>query len=108
MPWSPLPDADGPPPVRVGDTVEKVLKGLGAPTTSTLGALFERWSEVVGPAIGSRTRPLAIDGTTLVVAVPDGGWASQLRWMQRDLLATLATHLGEGVVTSLELRVRPS
>lgn len=108
MPWSPLPDPDGPPPVKVGDTVDKVLRGLGAPAASSLGALFERWPEVVGTAIGSRTRPLSIDGTTLVVAVPDGGWASQLRWMERDLLATLATHLGPGVVTALELRVRPA
>jgi predicted nucleic acid-binding Zn ribbon protein len=102
-----LPDEDGPPPVKVGETVERVLKGFGAPTTASLTTVFDDWEEVVGPAIGSRSRPLSLDDGCLVIAVPDGGWASQIRWMERDLLAALARHLGDGVVTSVEVRVRP-
>ncbi len=108
MPWSPLPDDDGPPPVRVGDTVDRVLRGLGAPSVDTFTRVFERWEDVVGPAIASRAKPLSLDDGCLVLAVHDGGWASQIRWMQRELLATLDERLGEGVVTSLEVRVRPA
>ena len=107
MPWSPLPDDDGPPPVRVGDTVDGVLRGLGAPSTGAFTRVFQRWEELVGPAIASRTRPLSLDDGHLVVAVADGGWASQIRWMQKELVATLDDRLGAGVVTSIDVRVRP-
>ncbi|MBK5221419.1 MAG: DUF721 domain-containing protein [Acidimicrobiia bacterium] len=107
MPWSPLPDADGPPPQKVGESVERVLRSLGAPPVATLSLLFEAWPEVVGESIASATRPLALEGGRLSVAVPDGGWASQLRWMEVDLLGRIAKRLGEGVVTGLDVRVRP-
>jgi predicted nucleic acid-binding Zn ribbon protein len=107
VPWSPLPSEDGPPPVRVGETVDRVLRGLGAPTTVTFTQVFDRWEQVVGPAIASRTRPLSLDAGRLVIAVDDGGWASQIRWMERELLTTMADRLGDGVVTSVEVRVRP-
>jgi predicted nucleic acid-binding Zn ribbon protein len=107
MPWSPLPDEDGPPPVRVSDTVDRVLRGLGAPSAATFEAVFDRWSDLVGTAIASRTRPLSLEAGRLVLAVPDGGWASQIRWMESDLVEALAGQLGEGIVTSVEVRVRP-
>lgn len=107
MPWSPLPDADGPPPTKVGESVERVLRGLGAPSTSSLTALFEDWDGVVGAAIASASRPVAVEDGRLVLAVADGGWASQLRWMERDLLDKVARRVGVGVVTSIEVRVRP-
>ncbi|WP_195210419.1 DUF721 domain-containing protein [Actinomarinicola tropica] len=107
MPWSPLPDADGPPPEPVGPSIERVLRSLGAPSSDGLAALFEDWGGVVGEAIASATQPLALEDGRLLVAVRDGGWASQIRWMEPDLLVKVARRLGDGVVTSIEARVRP-
>lgn len=107
VPWSPLPDADGPPPSKVGESLERVLRSLGAPPSASLSQLFEDWEGVVGTAIASASRPLSVEEGRLVVGVADGGWASQLRWMERDLLAKVASRVGEGVVTSIEVRVRP-
>lgn len=108
MPWSPLPDADGPPPVPVGETVDRVLRSLGAPPTTVLTTLFDDWGGIVGEAIASASRPLSLDDGCLVLGVRDGGWATQLRWMERDLLAKVAARLGDGAVRSIEVRVRPS
>jgi predicted nucleic acid-binding Zn ribbon protein len=107
MPWSPLPDADGPPPTRVGDSVDRILRSLGAPSSTVLSRLFDDWAGVVGTAIASASRPVSLEGGRLVVAVSDGGWATQLRFMERDLLARVSEHVGDGVVTGLEVRVRP-
>ncbi len=83
------------------------MRALGAPPPAALISVFEAWPEIVGTAIGSATRPLSLVDGVLVVAVADGGWASQLRWMERDLLEKLAAALGDGVVNRLEVRVRP-
>lgn len=88
--------------------LDRVIRSLGAPPPATLTTVFESWSDIVGAAIASRCRPLSLDRGVLVVAVADGGWASQLRWMERDLLAKIEAGVGEGVVDRLEVRVRPT
>jgi predicted nucleic acid-binding Zn ribbon protein len=42
----------------------------------------------------------------LTVDVDDPAWASQLGYLEHDLLARLAGRLGEGVVGSIRYRVR--
>ena len=75
---------------------------------ATVSAVFDRWAAIVGPAIAGAAEPVALEGGTLVLKVRDGGWASQLRWMERELIAKLDEALGEGVVERFEVRVRPS
>lgn len=106
--WRPLPNPDGDPPVRFDGPLDRLIRAMGAPPAAALTSVFESWSDIVGTAIGSASRPLSLTDGVLVVAVPDGGWASQLRWMERDLLDKVEAALGEGVVERLEIRVRPA
>ena len=111
MPWRPLPTPDGAgagEPAPIGASLDRVARRLGVGRASTLPAVFERWSELVGEGVGARTRPRALRGTTLVVAVDDPSWATQLRWLEADLVARIGAELGPGVVTALELLVRPA
>jgi predicted nucleic acid-binding Zn ribbon protein len=43
----------------------------------------------------------------LVVAVSDPAWATQLRFLERDLVERLRTELGTDAVNEIEVRVRP-
>jgi len=52
-----------------------------------------------GAAVRARCR--------LVVDVDQPGWATQLRYLETDLLARLAAVAGPGAVRSIEVRVRP-
>jgi predicted nucleic acid-binding Zn ribbon protein len=102
----PLPTTDGRQPARVGDGLDRLLHQLGGPTADTVTALFSHWSEIVGEQIADHSRPVSLSGTTLVVAVDDPAWGSQLRWMESDLSERLTASLGEPV-TAIEVRVRP-
>jgi predicted nucleic acid-binding Zn ribbon protein len=42
----------------------------------------------------------------LVVGVDDPAWATQLRFLESELLERLAAEFGPGEVTSIEVRVR--
>jgi predicted nucleic acid-binding Zn ribbon protein len=108
MTWRPLPDPDGEPPAPLKGPLERVMRSLGAPPPATLNLVFDSWSDIVGTAIGGASTPLSLDRGVLVVGVPDGGWASQLRWMERDLLTKISEAVGEGVVERLDVRVRAS
>lgn len=102
----PLPTTDGREPARVGDGLDRLMHQLGGPTADTVTALFGRWDEMVGEQIAAHSRPVSLSGATLVVAVDDPAWGSQLRWMERDLGERLTEALGQPV-TTVEVRVRP-
>jgi predicted nucleic acid-binding Zn ribbon protein len=106
MPWEPLPGSPAD-PVGVGDGLARVLRSLGSPAPATLGSLFDNWTEMVGDRMAAHMRPVQLRDTTLVVAVDDPGWASQVRWMTTQLVETLTEGLGPGVVTEIEVRVQP-
>ena len=102
----PLP-GDGPGPRPIGEALDRVLKGLGAPSASGVHLVFDRWAEVVGESLAARTRPLRIDGQRLVLAVDEPAMATHVRFLQAELLDRLEQLLGPGRVTALDLRVGP-
>ena len=106
MPARPLP-GDGPGPRPVGQMLDAVMRGLGAPEASGVHLVFDRWAEVVGDGLAARTRPLKIDGKRLVLAVDEPAIATHVRFLQAELIARLEQLLGPGRVTALDLRVGP-
>lgn len=103
----PLPTSDGREPARVGDGLDRLMHQLGGPAADTVTALFSSWRELVGEQIAAHTSPISLRDGTLVVAVDDPAWGSQLRWLESDLTAQLTSALGEPV-TAVEVRVRPA
>jgi hypothetical protein len=106
MPARPLP-GDPPAPRQLGESLDAVMRGLGAPEASGVHLVFDRWEEVVGEALADRTRPLRMDGGRLVLAVDEPAIATHVRFLQGELLARLEALLGPGRVTALDLRVGP-
>jgi predicted nucleic acid-binding Zn ribbon protein len=51
--------------------------------------------------------PKRLEKRRLVVEVDDAAWATQLKFLEAQLLATLKEHVGDEV-DSLEIRVRRS
>ena len=51
--------------------------------------------------------PCSLDDGRLVVEVDEPGWATQLRYLEADLLERLAAVAGAGAVRSIEVRVTP-
>ena len=85
------------------DVVVRGLKGAGAKATA---GVFGRWEDVVGPHVAAHARPVVLDDGRLVVEVDEPGWATQLRYLEADLLEQLAAVAGPGAVRSIEVRVR--
>ena len=107
MAWRPLPRRGGPPPQRIDTSLARVLRHLGVPDVGSLPALEDTWSEVVGPALAAHSTPVTLQHGRLVVRVDDPAWASQLRWMERQVVAKLREAPGYDHVEALEVRVGP-
>ncbi len=105
-PIAPLPGQPGPGPRRVAESLDRLATSLGVPSAGVLTTLFSAWPELVGDAVAAHSRPRSLRDGVLVVAVDEPAWATQLRWLESDLLVRLGEVLGEGVVQSIDVRVR--
>ncbi len=104
MAWRPLPGTP-PPPVRLADTIDRVLGRLGTPSRAGVEVVFDRWDEVVGEAMAARTRPVAIDGDTLVVSCDEAALTTHVRFLEPQLVGRLAELAGDRHIRRIEVRV---
>lgn len=102
-------------PVPLRDTMDQVVRALrggggGASSSTTsaraLGTLFSRWTDAVGQAVADHARPVLLDGERLLVEVDEPGWATQLRFLEADVLERLRSVAGLQV-SRFDIRVKP-
>jgi hypothetical protein len=75
-------------------------------SASALGTVFSRWADLVGPSVARHVMPLRLEGGTLLVAVDQPPWATQVRALAPGILDRLAEETGERL-DRLEVVVRP-
>jgi predicted nucleic acid-binding Zn ribbon protein len=75
------------------------------PGARGITTVFDDWASVVGETTAAHTQPRSIDRGTLIVATTEPAVASQLRFLERELLARLAAICGEGRITSIAVTV---
>ena len=92
-------------PRRIGESLDKVARRLGAPGARSLGAVFGHWDDIVGPAVAAHARPVALRNGVLRVEVDEPGWATQLRYLAPDILRRCEEAAGSNVVVSVEVKV---
>jgi len=81
-------DERGPRSLR--DGLARVSRELGIAAPDTFGIVTSQWPEIVGPAVAARARPRHLRDGVLTVDVDDGGWATQLRYSEADVIARYA------------------
>lgn len=92
-------------PRSLGDSLDRVLRSLKGGGTRATGAVFGRWEEIVGANVAAHARPVKLEDGRLVVEVDDPVWATQLRFLEADLVTRLAD-IGGLAVTSVDVRVK--
>jgi predicted nucleic acid-binding Zn ribbon protein len=78
----------------------------GGVAAGSLGGLFRGWTEAVGEQVAAHVRPVVLDGGRLVVEVDEPAWATQLQFLERDLLDRVRPLVAPAPLTSLDVRVR--
>ena len=93
-------------PRSIRASLDRVARSLGGPDAGALSGLFGRWADIVGPQLAAHARPLSLSSGVLVVGVTEPGWATQLVYLESELLGRFREALGEGVVDRVEVRLR--
>ena len=97
---------DPPDPRSIKASLDQVARSIGGPDAGSLSGLFGRWADIVGPQLAAHARPLSLSSGVLVVAVTEPAWATQLTFLEAELLGRFREALGEGVVERVEVRLR--
>ncbi|MEM7338124.1 MAG: DUF721 domain-containing protein [Actinomycetota bacterium] len=100
--WAAMAGEQEPTPVRIG--LERYLRHLGAPPPDVIQELSGRWADFVGPGLATRTRPRSLLDGHLVVQCEDGAWASQLGWMEAQIIERITQQLPTAGVVRITTR----
>jgi len=92
-------------PKTISAALDHLLGTMRAPSTDVLSAVFGRWPEIVGADIAAHSRPTAIDGEVVVVAVDDPAWAAELKWLRAEVVARVAEITETTRITDIRVRV---
>jgi predicted nucleic acid-binding Zn ribbon protein len=95
--------ADERDPQPLGRLVGRVALERGWGSRLTTGRLFDRWAQIVGEDVAEHARPVELKDAELTVQADSTAWATQLRLLQRQLLAKIAAGVGNDVVKRLKV-----
>lgn len=101
--WSgPRPDDRDPQPL--GRLTARMMNDRGWNGRLAGGQVFDKWAGLVGADVAEHTRPVQLSDGELTVRADSTAWATQLRLLQRQLVAKIAAGVGAGVVTRLRVQ----
>lgn len=90
-------------PAKLGAVLAGEVRNRGWSQALANGWVLNNWEELVGPKIAQHTTIEMVKETTLFLSCDSTSWATNLRLMQRQILATIAKKVGPGVVTELKI-----
>jgi predicted nucleic acid-binding Zn ribbon protein len=91
-------------PQPLGRIASRLAADRGWAERLATGHLFGRWARIVGEDVAEHATPVALDDGVLTVRAASTAWATQLRLLQRQLIAKIAAGVGDGVVTKLKVQ----
>lgn len=92
-------------PEKLSATLAKLLASRGWTSRLREYRVVGKWERIVGDVIALHSRPAALRGKKLTVAVDSPAWMQQLTLLKPELLEKLNRHLGEGAVASIVLKI---
>jgi len=91
-------------PQQLGRLASRLAADRGWSGNLQGGAVFGRWAELVGTDVAEHAHPVSLKDGELTVQASSTAWATQLRLLQRQLLAKITAGAGAGVVSKLRIQ----
>lgn len=91
-------------PQPLGRLAARLSAQLGWTDRLAGGQVFGQWNRLVGEEVAEHAQPVALKDGELTVRASSTAWATQLRLLQRQLVARIAARVGDGVVTRMRIQ----
>ncbi|GAC66762.1 DUF721 family protein [Gordonia soli] len=90
-------------PQSLGKLTGRIAAERGWQPKISEGALFGMWEQIVGSEIAAHANPTELRDNVLHIQAESTAWATQLRYVQAQILAKISSAAGDGIVTSLRI-----
>ncbi len=85
-------------------SVDDMFRRLGLPDPVLMSQLIESWDELAGNPWNGRSKPVIVEGKTLIVEASLPSLVAFLRYGSADLIGRLGERFGAGVIDEIEVR----
>ncbi|MFT4202135.1 DciA family protein [Gordonia sp. (in: high G+C Gram-positive bacteria)] len=90
-------------PQSLGSLVGRLSQAPGWQPKVGAATVINTWDSIVGQDLAAHAKPTRLDDTILYVSAESTAWATQLRYVQGQIIAKIAAAVGDGVVTQLRI-----
>jgi Zn-ribbon-containing, possibly RNA-binding protein and truncated derivatives len=94
------------PPRPLSEALSEVAADLQLDEPEIIAGVMGGWAGMVGEAVAAHARPRSVRQGVLTVEVDSPEWATQLRYLEGELLLRIGRKVRPGAVTGLRLVVR--
>jgi predicted nucleic acid-binding Zn ribbon protein len=91
-------------PQPLGRLASRLVTDRGWVDRVSTGVVFARWAQLVGAEVAEHSEPVSLKDGELIVRASSTAWATQLRLLQRQLIARITAGVGPGVVSRLRVQ----
>jgi len=91
-------------PQPLGRLASRLVAERGWMDRVSAGVVFARWAQLVGVEVAEHAQPVSLRDGELIVRAGSTAWATQLRLLQRQLIARITAGVGPGVVKTLRVQ----
>jgi predicted nucleic acid-binding Zn ribbon protein len=91
-------------PLPIDRLLDRTLKELEIDGQAKRYDIFNRWEEIVGPAIAAVTVPERIASGTIIVAVKNAAWRYELTMRKSEILHKIRQETGGYEVKDIQWR----
>jgi len=91
-------------PASVSDAFLGLTESMGWSRHLAQAELLAEWANLVGVDVAAHTTPVSSDHGIIEIHCDSSAWATQLRLIKGQLMATLATHYPEADITELRIK----
>ncbi|HEV3473025.1 MAG TPA: DUF721 domain-containing protein [Actinomycetota bacterium] len=94
-------------PLRLRDLLQTAGARLGLEGAVETGALWSRWSEVVGEAVASHAEPTSLKGGVLRIRTDSPTWATEIGYLADEIKARANRVAGRALVSEVRVWTSP-
>jgi len=92
---------------KAGDILKHIISNKRWEKMFGLEYLKEDWENCVGKAIAAHTSPSFISDKRLFIDVDSPAWATQLNFLQQDIIKKINSFFGKSIVKEIFFQAKP-
>ncbi len=87
------------------EQLDLLLRRLGSESTLVVAGVFDDWHQLVGDAVAKHVTPIKLEAGRLLVEVDEPAWATQMRFLESEIIGKLLQHTGN-TINGIDVRVK--